>query len=136
MPVHQNDFPCISKSLRAASALTLWLAFGLGAQPSTHENSHLRRPEKTTAPAPVVLWRNPTDIKLRDLRYGEGGERHAPHTTVFAFVKEDLDGTIPKFVVIDNTGSQRTVKLGAEAKLEVAASRLVWAVGYFANEDY
>jgi hypothetical protein len=28
------------------------------------------------------------------------------------------------------------VKLGAEARPEVAASRLVWAVGYFVNEDY
>ncbi len=28
------------------------------------------------------------------------------------------------------------MKLGAEAQPETAASRLVWAVGYFVNEDY
>ena len=28
------------------------------------------------------------------------------------------------------------VKLGVEARPETVASRLVWAVGYYANEDY
>ncbi len=44
--------------------------------------------------------------------------------------------TNPKFVIEDTTGIQWTVKLGAEAPAETAASRLIWAAGYFANEDY
>src|SRR5579871_1447140 len=83
----------------------------------------------------VVIWRNPTDLASRDLFYGPGGEAHQPHGT-FTFVKEDLDGTNPKFVVRDDDGVKWKVKLGDEARPETVASRLVWAAGYYANEDY
>ncbi len=52
------------------------------------------------------------------------------------FIEEDLNGTNPKIVVRDEQGVKWTVKLGAEARPETAASRVTWAVGYFANEDY
>jgi hypothetical protein len=51
-------------------------------------------------------------------------------------VKEDLDGTNPKFVIRDRDGVNWKVKLGVEARPETAASRFVWAAGYFADEDY
>ena len=54
----------------------------------------------------------------------------------FTFIEEDLKGTQPKFVVRDVDGVKWTVKLGSEARPETAASRLIWAAGYFANEDY
>jgi hypothetical protein len=82
-----------------------------------------------------VLWREPADIRSRNLYYGPGGQQHQPHST-YTFEKEDLDGTNPKFVVRDENGVKWKVKLGAEAKPETVASRLVWAVGYFTNEDY
>jgi len=82
-----------------------------------------------------VLWREPSDIRSRNLYYGPGGEKHQPHST-YTFEKEDLDGTNPKFVVRDENGVKWKVKLGVEAKPETVASRLVWAVGYFTNEDY
>jgi hypothetical protein len=82
-----------------------------------------------------VLWRNPADIRSRNLYYGTGGVKHAPQGT-FTFDKEDLEGTSPKFDVIDQDGVKWRVKLGNEARPEVAASRLVWAAGYFANEEY
>ncbi|MBZ5726991.1 MAG: hypothetical protein LAP87_18590 [Acidobacteriia bacterium] len=84
---------------------------------------------------PAVLWRNPTDIQSRNLFYGPGGKEHEPHGT-FTFVKEDLAGTNPKFVVEDRDGVKWKVKLGAEARPETVASRLVWAAGYSASEDY
>jgi hypothetical protein len=83
----------------------------------------------------AVLWQNPVDISSRNLFYGPGGKEHEPHGT-FTFVEEDLDGTNPKIVVRDQDGVKWTVKLGGEARPETAASRLTWAVGYFANEDY
>ncbi len=46
------------------------------------------------------------------------------------------DGTSPKFVVEDGRGVRWKVKLGEEAQSETAAARLLWAVGYFADEDY
>jgi hypothetical protein len=83
----------------------------------------------------VVLWKNPTDIASRDLFYGPGGKGHEPRGR-FAFVKEDLDGTNPKFVVRDDYGVKWKVKMGNEAQPETAATRITWATGYFANEDY
>ncbi len=67
--------------------------------------------------------------------YGAGGKEHVPHGP-FTFVKEDLDGTNPKFVVKDEDGVKWKVKLGIESKPETAATRIVWAVGYFTTEDY
>ena len=91
--------------------------------------------KERVASGPAVLWRQPTDIASRNLFYGPGGEEDAPHS-VFTFVKEDLQGTNPKFDVRDENGVKWKVKLGVEARPEVAATRLVWAVGYSANEDY
>jgi hypothetical protein len=51
-------------------------------------------------------------------------------------VKEDLDGSNAKYVVQGGDGVKWKVKLGTEVRPETAASRLVWAAGYFANEDY
>ena len=57
-------------------------------------------------------------------------------TGTFTFDKEDIDGSNPKFDVVDQDGVQWRVKMGAEARPETVASRLVWGAGYFANEDY
>jgi hypothetical protein len=84
---------------------------------------------------PDALWRYPDDIASRNLFYGPGGKQHEPHGP-FTFVKEDLNGTNPKFVVKDRDGEKWKVKLGQEARPETAASRLTWAAGYFADEDY
>lgn len=47
-----------------------------------------------------------------------------------------MEGTNPKFIVKDSNGSKWKVKLGSEARSETTATRLIWAVGYFADEDY
>jgi hypothetical protein len=90
---------------------------------------------ETTGDGPAVLWRDPGDIASRDLFYGPGGQADEPHGR-FTFIEEDLDGSNPKFVVRDEGGVKWKVKLGSEARPETVASRLIWAVGYFANEDY
>jgi hypothetical protein len=115
--------------------LLLLAAVTAAAQGRPDSNQVSQSPEKTTSAAPV-LWQDPADISSRDLRFGQGGESHAPQGTVFKFVKEDLSGTNPKLIVSDEAGQTWKMKLGAEAKPEVAASRLVWAVGYFTNENY
>ncbi len=83
----------------------------------------------------AVLWRDPGDIASRNLFYGPGGAKDQPQGP-YTFVKEDLDGSNPKFVVHDGSGVKWKVKLGLEARPETVATRLVWAVGYFADEDY
>jgi hypothetical protein len=81
------------------------------------------------------LWAAPADISSRNLFYGPGGKSHQPGKT-FTFIKEDLHGTNPKFDVRDENGVRWKAKLGVESQPETAASRLLWAVGYHADEDY
>ena len=62
---------------------------------------------------------------------------HAPdRTATFTFVKEDMQATSPKFDVEDEHGVQWKVKLGEEPQSETAATRFLWAAGYFVDEDY
>src|ERR1043165_2413828 len=82
-----------------------------------------------------VLWTDPGDIRARNLYWGPGGEQHQPKMPV-QFLQEDMHGTSPKFDVEDSDGKKWTAKLGLEAKPETAAARLLWAVGYSANENY
>ena len=128
--------PYFYKKLPAAALAVLLLTIGVGVQGRAEGLGKLNKSEKTAVQVPALLWKDPTNISVRNLRYGQGGERHSPHTTVFRFVKEDLSGSNPKFIVTDQSGVKWKIKLGAEAKPEVAASRLVWAVGYFTPEDY
>jgi hypothetical protein len=86
---------------------------------------------------PAALWRDPGDISTLDMINGEGGAGHAPKAGAeYTFVKEDMNGTSPKFYVKDSEGVEWLVKLGPEAKPETAATRFTWAMGYFADEDY
>ena len=88
-----------------------------------------------TQPVLTELWRQPKDIRSENLFYGPGGKAHEPHGP-FTFVKEDLNGTNPKYDVRDQDGVKWKIKLGAEARPETVATRFVWAVGYHADEDY
>ncbi len=82
-----------------------------------------------------VLWRNPGDVSRRNLTYGPGSAELAP-VAPFTFVKEEQTGESPKFNVTDARGQTWVVKVGPEAQAETVASRLVWSVGYFADEAY
>jgi hypothetical protein len=87
------------------------------------------------APAAAALWRDRGDVASLNLLYGAGGKEHQP-AGKFTFVQEDKQGTAPKFEVVDEQGVTWKVKLGEETKSETAASRLLWAAGYFTDEDY
>lgn len=83
----------------------------------------------------TVLWREPRSISSENLFYGPGGKQHQPQGP-FTFIKEDLDGSNPKFSVEDANGVKWKVKLGDEARPETVVSRLVWAAGYHTDWDY
>ena len=87
------------------------------------------------SPADAVLWTDPCNIHARNLYWGPGGEERQPRLPV-EFVKEDKGGTNPKFDVRDSAEHKWKAKLGLEAKPETAAARILWAVGYTANENY
>jgi hypothetical protein len=100
-----------------------------------------KQPKKEHAEAadalPAVLWRDPGPIASLEMLNGEGGAKDAPDPHAeYTFIKEDLSGTSTKFNVQDSNGVKWLVKLGVEARPETAATRLVWAAGYFTDEDY
>jgi hypothetical protein len=95
---------------------------------------HLKRKRQHAAKA-GVLWRDPGDIRRRDLYYGPGSKERAPEAP-FRFLNEVKEGGMPKFEVEDARGVKWRVKLGPEAQAETVATRLVWAVGYNSEESY
>jgi hypothetical protein len=83
----------------------------------------------------AALWRDRGDVAALDLLNGPEGKELQPGTS-FKFIEESKGGTSPKFDVEDENGARWKVKLGHEVKSETAATRLVWAAGYFVDEDY
>ena len=93
---------------------------------------------KSKVPKPVgtpVLWRDPGNISRRNLTFGPGSPELAP-VAPFTFLMEEATGESAKFDVTDARGVTWVVKVGPEAQAETVATRLVWAVGYFADEAY
>ena len=99
------------------------------------------------AELPGVIRRDSDDVRNLSLFYGAGGREHAPNPNGrYTFLKEGLKGTNPKFDVEDGDGVRWRVKLDSdrrfqperynEPQAETAASRLLWAAGYFVDEDY
>jgi len=88
-----------------------------------------------TSTTPAAVWRDPGNVGSLNLVYGPGGEAHKPDGK-FTFVKEDKEGSSTKFEIVDENGVRWKAKLGEEIKSETAATRLLWAAGYFTDEDY
>src|SRR4051812_19690214 len=101
---------------------------------STWSPAQSFHPAKAEASSPR-FWVEPTDIETRNLYFGPGGEQGQPHGSL-TFVAEDPGGTSPKFEVRDEDGTKWKVKLGPEAQPETVATRILWAVGFIANENY
>jgi len=109
----------------ALAALVISCAAIAPAQNSTKDSS-------LAAPA---IWHDPGDIKSKDLLNGPAGKKHHPQLPV-KFLKEDKHGQNSKFDVEDADGTKWKAKLGIEAQPEVVATRLLWAIGYFTNDNY
>jgi hypothetical protein len=87
------------------------------------------------AKSTAALWRDRGDVSALNFLDGPGRKEHQPGTNL-KFIEESKSGTAPKFDVEDENGARWKVKLGPEVKSETAATRLVWAAGYFVDEDY
>lgn len=117
--------------LKVLIALSVILSFG----PTTLVRAQRSKDVDSQAGGVPVLWRHPGNISARNLHYGPGSVRHAP-VEPFTFIEEDKSGESPKFEVRDARGVVWKVKLGPEAQSETVSTRLVWSVGYFAEEAY
>ena len=112
----------------------LSLAFPIAGNAQKHKKD---KANERAENQPAVIWRDPGRVSELNLMYGAGGSEHAPDPHgVFTFVEEDKSGTSAKFDVKDANGVEWRVKLGAEPQSETAATRLLWAAGYFVDEDY
>lgn len=119
--------------VRTRVFLTIFLLFLFGV--SLSQATHAQRLRRSRASSRAVIWRDPGHIQSRNLLYGPGSAALAP-VAPFTFIKENKSGESPKFDVKDARGVVWTVKLGEEAQSETVATRLVWSVGYFAEEAY
>src|SRR5262245_34717957 len=83
------------------------------------------------------MWRYPIDIDHRDLFYGIGGKENEPDpTAVYKVIDRITLGTQPKLVVEDEMGRKWILKTGPEARPETTATRILWAAGYYVDQDY
>ena len=91
----------------------------------------------TVAPARMAqLWEPPTNLEQRDLFLGVGGSKNAPDPEeMYKFKDQKAVGTQPGYDV-RSKGREWSVKLGEEARPEVAVSRLLWAIGYHQPSVY
>lgn len=78
------------------------------------------------------LWRDPGAVERIDFAAPAGGAKVRP-TPPFRFVSEESSGTSPKVVVRDRNAVEWRVKAGPEVKSESFATRLVAAIGYYAD---
>jgi hypothetical protein len=88
----------------------------------------------------AAVW-TPTDVATMNIRTGRGGPGsfEANALVECVYVEKDLSGSTPKFTCALPTGEQLKVKYGAangEVYAEVAATRLLWALGYGADDVY
>src|SRR5256714_14959047 len=95
-----------------------------------------KEPKPIPADARAVLWQEPTDITSRDLFLGSGGEAGKPDLSHVVFLKDETRSYSKKYRVRDGAGKEWVVKIGTEAQPETAATRLVWAAGYYSDVTY
>ncbi len=127
----------IPNSSGRLTSVVLGLVIALSGSVLLAQKSEKKAKDKESLPnAPAVLWREPTDIASRDLFLGPGGEAMNPDLSHVTFIGVQATGHTKKWRVRDGSGNEWVVKFGNEAQPETAASRLVWAAGYYTDIDY
>jgi hypothetical protein len=123
----------MQKRITLSVAVGILLLAGLQPGISAHQDN-ARQTEPLGVP---ILWEEPTNISTRDLFNGPGGEAMKPDLTRLTLIEEKASGArSQKMRVKDGSNREWQVKIGDEARAEVAASRLLWAVGYFTDTTY
>jgi hypothetical protein len=106
--------------LAAAAFFTACMPFASQREPDPDERLPI---EQLVEPDP--------EIASRDLFYGVGGRANAPRTDVaYRFLERDDSGASLNFDVEDPSGREWDAKFGGDARPEVAASRLLYAIGF------
>ena len=91
--------------------------------------------EKPAAvPSDVVIW-EPVDIKSRDLFRGPTSDGIVPALEKVELIGRQPGGNNLKFRLKDANGREWVAKVADESQAEVAATRLLWAIGYKTEVD-
>jgi hypothetical protein len=124
----------------AAVATTAACAHATNLAPSTSPLRHLDAAQRLDAISRAQVW-TPTDVPAMDLRAGpQGRGAIATFASVTCnYVERKMDGATPKFTCELTPGDEVKVKYGAdnaEVYGVVAATRLLWALGFPADHWY
>ena len=129
--------------VRLVAFITILSSVACGAVASTTNRAFATRPDNTpervNAIARAQVW-TPTNVRLMNLREGPTGPKaFTLHQTVTCtYVPKELSGGSPKFACKSGQDELK-VKFGgdnAEVFAEVAATRLMWALGFGADAMY
>lgn len=129
--------------VRLAAFIAVLSTVACGAVASTTHRAFATQPDETaersSAIARAQVW-TPTNVRMMNLREGPAGPRaFTLHQTVnCTYSPKDLSGKSPKFSCISGQDELK-VKFGednAEVFAEVAATRLMWALGFGADAMY
>jgi len=123
------------KSFKRLALILIGMALLLSASIQGQE-SKKSHPKPIPNDAKPVFWHEPTDIASRDLFLGPGGEAMKPDLSKVTFIADESRSYSKKYRVRDGAGNEWVVKIGPEAQSETAATRLVWAAGYFVDTTY
>jgi hypothetical protein len=126
----------MSRSRLACRLGLIVVAWGTSSCAPVVQANH--RQDRPAARAPMLqLWRNPTDLAQRDLRWGPGRAASAPlANAVYTVVKRDATGYSPGYDVVGPDKRKWSIKVGKEAQPEIVLSRILWALGYYQPETY
>lgn len=125
----------IKSETRTVILLTFIICFSVLAS-AKKGSKPAKNGKKASVEGPALIWRDPGNIPSLDLLNGVGGAENAPPGGDYKFVSEDTHGTTPKFDILDVNGVKWRAKLGIDAQTDTAATRLLWAMGYFVTENY
>jgi hypothetical protein len=82
----------------------------------------------------VSLWSEPSDLAKRDLFLGPGGQSGTPDISSGLTVVKVAGRKSSNLIVQNDAGTSWAVASGPSAKAEISASRIIWAVGYHADQ--
>lgn len=83
----------------------------------------------------AAMW-EPVDVSKRNLLLGAGGASMRPDLRRVRFLRKETGGNNLKYRIRDASGRIWVAKIADESQPEVAANRLLWAVGYRTEIDY
>lgn len=83
----------------------------------------------------AVMW-EPVNIRQRNLLLGPGGSKMRPNLRRVTFIRKETGGNNLKYRIKDASGRVWVAKIADESQPEVAAVRLLWAIGYSTEIDY